>query len=160
METIVGNAIQRLQDCQRKTIVIARGHGSFAVIGPDVYMKWLEQCRVTTTIKERYGLKSAFDYLVPEKLLDFARAAEREPELARQLPRFVSEVRRIFQADEIRFHLARVEHEHEAQELVSHDEEIFDEDEVFCDDPEISAARARSFMLIKQLLLAPQLGTS
>jgi hypothetical protein len=48
----------------------------------------------------------------------------------------------------------------EAQELVLHDEEIFDEDEVFPEDPEISAARTRSFMLIKQLLLAPQLGTS
>jgi hypothetical protein len=71
------------------------------VVGPDAYMKWFEQCRVTTTIKERHGLKSAFDYLVSEKLLDFARAAEREPELARQLPRFVSEVRRIFDADEI-----------------------------------------------------------
>ena len=128
------------------------------MIGPDAYMKWLEQCRVTTTIKERYGLKSAFDYLVSEKLLDFARATEREPELARQLPRFVSEVRRIFQADEIRFHLARVEREQETQELVLHDDEIFDEDEVFSE--EISAARARSFMLIKQLLLAPQLGTS
>jgi hypothetical protein len=69
-------------------------------------------------------------------------------------------VRRIFQADEICFHLARVEREQEAQELVLHDEEIFDEDEVFPEDPEISAARTRSFMLIKQLLLAPQLGTS
>ena len=29
--------------------------------------------------QERYGMKSAFDYLVGEKLLDFARAAEREP---------------------------------------------------------------------------------
>ena len=123
-------------------------------------MKWLEQCRVTTTIKERYGLKSAFDYLVSEKLLDFARAAEREPELARQLPRFVSEVRRIFEADEIRFHLGRLEREQEAQELVSHDAENFDEDEVFSEDSETSAARARSFILIKQLLLAPQLGTS
>jgi len=130
------------------------------MIGPDAYMKWLEQCSVTTTIKERYGLKSAFDYLVSEKLLDFARTAEREPELARQLPRFISEVRRIFQADEICFHLARVEREQEAQELVLHDEEIFDEDDVFSEDPEISAARTRSFMLIRQLLLAPQLGTS
>ena len=66
------------------------------MIGPDAHMKWHEQCRVTTTIKERYGTTSAFDYLVAEKLLDFARAAEREPELVRQLPRFVSEVRRIF----------------------------------------------------------------
>ena len=130
------------------------------MIGSGVYMKWLEQCRVTETIIERYGLKSAFDYLVSEKLLDFARAAEREPELARQLPRFVSEVRRIFEADEIRFQLARVEREQEARELVPHDEEIFDEDEVFPEDPEVSAARTRSFMLIKQLLLAPQLGTS
>jgi hypothetical protein len=130
------------------------------MIGPDAYLKWLEQCRVATTIKERYGLKSAFDYLVSEKLLDFARTAEREPELARQLPRFVSEVRRIFEADEIRFHLARVEREQEAQELVLHDEEIFDEDEVFREEPESFGARARSFMQIKQLLLAPQLGTS
>ena len=130
------------------------------MIGPGSYMKWLEQCRVTATIKERYGLKSAFDYLISEKLLDFARAAEREPELARHLPWFVSEVRRIFEADEIRFELARVEREQEAQELVSHDEEISDEDDVFPEDPEISAVRTRSFMLIKQLLLAPQLGTS
>jgi hypothetical protein len=92
--------------------------------------------------------------------LDFARAAEREPELLRQLPRFVSEVRRIFEADELRVQRARVEREQEPQELVSHDEEIFDEDEVFRDDHAISAARARSFMLIKQLLLAPQLGTT
>jgi len=154
-----GCAIQRLQDCQSTTIV-SLVRGGFAVIGSGASMKWLEQCRVTETIKERHGLKSAFDYLVSEKLLDFARAAEREPELARQLPRFVSEVRRIFEADEIRFQLARVEREQEAQELVSHDEEIFDEDEVFPEDHEISAARARSFMLIKQLLLAPQLGTS
>lgn len=130
------------------------------MIGPEAHRKWLEQCRVTTTIKERYGLKSAFDYLVSEKLLDFARTAEQEPELARQLPRFVSEVRRIFEADEIRFQLARVEHEQEAQKLVSHDEEFSDGDELFREDPEISAARTRSFMLIKQLLLAPQLGTS
>jgi len=134
--------------------------GSTAVIGPDAYTKWLEQCRATATIKERYGLKSAFDYLVSEKLLDFARAAEREPELARQLPKFVSEVRRIFEADEVRVHLARVEREQEALELVPLDEEVSDEDDVFHEDPETYAARARSFMLIKQLLLAPQLGTS
>jgi hypothetical protein len=134
--------------------------GSFAVIGQGVYMKWLEQCRVTATIKERYGLKSAFDYLVAEKLLDFARAAEREPELARQLPRFVSEVRRIFTMEEIQNHLARIEREQEERKLARLGEEEWDEDEEFHEDPEISAARARSFMLMKQLLLAPQLGTS
>ena len=61
---------------------------------------------------------------------------------------------------ELRVQRARVEREQEAQELVSHDEEIFGEDEVFPEDDEISAARTRSFKLIRQLLLAPQLGTS
>jgi aminopeptidase N len=130
------------------------------VIGPKAYMKWLEQCRATTTIKERYGPQSAFDYLVSEKLLEFASAAEREAELARQLPRFVSEVRRIFEADEIRANLDRIEREQEAEELLALDEEAYGGDDLFREDPVISAARARSFMLIKQLLLTPQLGTS
>jgi hypothetical protein len=133
---------------------------SIAVTGQGVYMKWLEQCRATATIKERYGVKSAFDYLVAEKLLDFARAAEREPELARRLPRFVSEVRRIFTMGEIQNHLVRIEREQEEQERAPLGEEEWDEDEEFREDPEILAARARSFMLIRQLLLAPQLGTS
>ena len=119
--------------------------------------KWLEQCRVTATIKDRYGLKSAFDYLVAEKLLDFARAAEGVPELARQLPRFVSEVRHIFTMDEIQNHLARIEREQEERERSSLGA---DEDEGFLEDSELSAARARSFMLMKQLLLTPRLGTS
>ena len=62
--------------------------------------------------------------------------AEREPELARQLPRFVSEVRRIFEADEIHFHLARIEREQEAQELVSHDVEISTKTRYFSEDSE------------------------
>ena len=121
--------------------------------------KWLEQCRVTATIKDRYGLKSAFDYLVAEKLLDFARAAEGVPELARQLPRFVSEVRSIFTMDEIQNHLARIEREREQKER-ERSSLGADEDEGFLEDSELSAAGARSFMLMKQLLLAPQLGTS
>ena len=112
-----GSANHQLPDWQRMRNHSGIQRVSAAVIGSDAYTKWLEQCRATTTIRERYGLKSAFDYLVSEKLLDFARAAEREPELARQPPRFVSEVRRIFEADEVRVHLARVEREQEALEL-------------------------------------------
>ena len=40
---------------------------------------------------------------------------------------------------------------------MSHDEENLDEGEVFPEDAEISAARARRFMQIKQLLFAPSL---
>jgi len=59
--------------------------------------------------------------------------------------------------DEIQNHLARIEREQEEREPASLGA---DEDEGFLEDPELSAARARSFMLMKRLLLAPQLGTS
>ena len=36
---------------------------------------WMEQCEAAGAIKERYGLKAAFDYLVGEKLLNFTEAA-------------------------------------------------------------------------------------
>ena len=48
----------------------------------------------------RFGLKSAFDYLVGEKLLNFAEAVANHGDFARELPRFVSQVRRIFTPEE------------------------------------------------------------
>ena len=69
---------------------------------------WIEQCeagrtiREPQTIRERFGLQAAFDYAVGEKLMNFASAAFEHPAFARELPRFVSEVRRMFSADEIR----------------------------------------------------------
>jgi len=66
---------------------------------------------VRRDIKIRFGLTAAFDYVVAEKLLDFASAAADHPEFARELPRFVSEVRRMFTPEEIRTHIARVERE-------------------------------------------------
>ena len=72
---------------------------------------WVEQCEAAQTIKLRYGVKAAFDYAVGEKLMTFAEAACERPAFARELPRFVSEVRRMFSADELRVHLARLERE-------------------------------------------------
>ena len=57
---------------------------------------WIEQYDAAQGIKLRYGLKAAFDYLVAEKLLNFAEAAAEHPEFARELPRFVSQVRLMF----------------------------------------------------------------
>lgn len=36
---------------------------------------WIEQCDSARDIKARFGLKTAFDYVVTEKLLNFASAA-------------------------------------------------------------------------------------
>ena len=67
---------------------------------------WIEQCDAAQTIKARFGLTAAFDYLVGEKLLSFASAASRHPDFARELSRFVSEVRRMLTPDEIGIHQA------------------------------------------------------
>ncbi|MHC2283735.1 hypothetical protein ACVME8_010405 [Bradyrhizobium diazoefficiens] len=73
---------------------------------------WIEQCEAAQTIKARFGLTAAFDYLVGEKLMSFTSTASRHPDFARELPRFVSEVRRMFTPDEIGAQLAQIERSH------------------------------------------------
>src|SRR5260370_26546894 len=59
---------------------------------------WMEQCQVTLTIRQRFGVQSALDYLVGEKLLHFAEKAARHPEFAAELPRFQATVCAMFSA--------------------------------------------------------------
>src|SRR5271157_1932241 len=77
---------------------------------------WIEQCEAARGIRERYGIEAAFDYAFGEKLMNFASAARSQPAFARELPRFISEVRRMFSVDEIRAHLARLEREEKTEE--------------------------------------------
>ena len=92
---------------------------------------WVEQCNATHEIKLRYGVKAAFDYLVAEKLLNFADAATSHPEFARELPRFVACVRGLFTPQEMRTHLARIERDQTEYAAENDDEEDdeFDDDE-------------------------------
>jgi hypothetical protein len=106
---------------------------------------------------QRFGLKAAFDYVVAEKLLYFASAAADHPEFARELPRFISEVRRMFTPDEISTHIARVELEQRAKDANAAED---DDDELFRENPATVAEQARQFSMIKELLTAPELGTS
>ena len=69
------------------------------------------------------GLPAAFDYLIGEKLMNFVSAASQHPDFARELPRFVSEVRGMFSPDEIRAQLAKIE-----QRQNEKTDEIVDED--------------------------------
>jgi len=118
---------------------------------------WIEQCEAARTIRERYGLEAAFDYAVGEKLMNFASAAHDHPAFAREFPRFVSEVRRMFSADEIRTQLARLEREQIERDAENSDP---DEDELLCETPAMAAERIRQFATIKDLLTADTLGTS
>jgi hypothetical protein len=117
---------------------------------------WIEQCDAARDIKLRYGLKAAFEYLVTEKLLSFAGAAADHPEFARELPRFVSEVRQMFTPEEIRSHIARVEREQREKHAAAAE----NDDELFRESPATIAEQSRQFTMIKELLTAPELGTS
>lgn len=67
---------------------------------------WVQQCRATRGIKRRYGVKSALDYLIGEKLMNFADAAEGHPEFAAELPRFQAAVWNIFNPYELAGYLS------------------------------------------------------
>ena len=124
---------------------------------------WVEQCDATHEIKLRYGVKAAFNYLVAEKLLNFADAATSHPEFARELPRFVACVRDLFTPQEMRTHLARIEREQTEYAVVNDDEEddVLDDDvELIRESPAAAAERARQFATVKELLTAAELGTS
>jgi hypothetical protein len=116
---------------------------------------WIEQYAAAQTIKARYGLTAAFEYLVGEKLMNFANAASRHPDFARELPRFLSKVRRMFTPNEIGAHLERIERAQTEQDV-----DVLDEDDPLRESPAEAAERIRQFTLIKELLTATTLGTS
>jgi hypothetical protein len=62
---------------------------------------WVQQCRATRRIKKRFGAGSALDYLLGEKLVNFAQAAGQRPEFARELPRFQAAVWDVFNPYEL-----------------------------------------------------------
>jgi hypothetical protein len=124
---------------------------------PKAHYMWMEQCAATHSIRERYGVAAAFDYLVAEKLRNFASAAAAHPEFARLLPRFVSEVKLVFTSDEIGVHLTRVEREQNEGAVGVEDD---DEEDIFDESPAQAAERKIRFALVKELLTATAPGTS
>ena len=116
---------------------------------------WIEQCEATHTIRARFGLKTAFDYIVGEKLINFADVALCHRDFAQELPRFISEVRRMFTPAEIGAQLTRIEREQNQE-----DEDVLTEDDPLDEDPASIAERARRFAMIKELLSVTTLGTS
>ena len=109
---------------------------------------WREQCEAAKSVRLQFGIASAFDYVVGEKLLTFAETAESHPEFARALPHFVSEIRRMFTPEEIEEHLARVESARLQRAMDAMD--VYDPEE----------AGERRFEFVKELLTVPALGTS
>ncbi len=116
---------------------------------------WKEQCEAAVGIRERHGVGSAFDYLVGEKLLNFAEAAPEDPKLAAGLPRFVAEVRHLFTAEEIGGHLAQLE-----RRIADEAGFVGDPEDDLAERPEAYQIRVAVFQRIAEFMKAPALGTS
>jgi hypothetical protein len=54
---------------------------------PKFHEIWVKQCTAAEHIKLRYGSRAAFDYIVAEKLFNFADAATAYPERASSIRR-------------------------------------------------------------------------
>ncbi len=71
------------------------------MVGMRFHKIWVQQCQARRRIKRHFGAASALDYLLGEKVVNFAAAAERHPEFARELPRFQAAVRNVFNPYEL-----------------------------------------------------------
>jgi hypothetical protein len=118
---------------------------------------WIEQCAATEDIHQRFGLESALDYLIGEKLFSFVGASEQDPLFAQELPAFVAEIRRLFTAGEIRAYLDRLERtkflapaEPDLEEMDDLDEEA--EEEPWPENPVLGAQELLRFSRVRQLL--------
>ena len=116
---------------------------------------WMEQCEAAEAIMHRFGVEAAFDYIVGEKLVSFARAAAERPEFAQALPGFASRLRRMFTAEEMQDNFTRFE-----RLLRDKEEAAAEAPELSIEDPKALADRARQLGLLRELLFAPALGTS
>jgi hypothetical protein len=70
---------------------------------------WIEQCQAARRVKEHFGLADALDYLIGEKLLNFAEVAEQRAEFMDELSDFLQEIRAVFSLEETSEYAARLE---------------------------------------------------
>src|SRR3972149_9982680 len=70
---------------------------------------WIDQCEAAQGIKERYGIQKALGYLMGEKLLNFIEMADQDPAFTEELPKFITEIRNVFQPWEIKEYLDNIE---------------------------------------------------
>ena len=113
---------------------------------------WIEQCEAALTIKDRYGLKAAFDYLVGEKL---SRSGVRASRLRARAAAIRLRGQTDVTAEEIAAQLKRIERERNERDAA-----IQDEDDPLPESPIRKAERVRQFTMVKELLTAAVLGTS
>lgn len=125
-------------------------------MAPTPHEIWSEQFDAAEGIKTRYGVKSAFEYIVGEKLMNFAEASFEGPEFAREFPQFVAAVRHLFESKQMAPLLDQLE------EDLRSELQFVDSDADDLADYAVAAAKSRleRFSAIRELLTAVVLGTS
>ena len=116
---------------------------------------WIAQCEAAETVRARFGLKAAFNYIVGEKLIILSKRRPIIVPLRKSCRDLFSEVRRMFTPEEIGAQLTRIERERNEK-----DEEVLNEDDPLRESPVKIAERVRQFTRIKALLTASTVGTS
>ena len=71
---------------------------------PDVPL-WQQQCDAARSIRERFGSERALDYVLGQKFIARLQHADRDHDVAAELPGFASEIRSLFTPSEIRAYL-------------------------------------------------------
>ena len=101
-------------------------------------------------------MNNALDYLIGEKLFAFVTASEQDPDFAAELPAFVSAIRRLFSAREIREYLDHLERTKYLAppepdlEIDGLDDEPGEEPEL--ENPVLGAAELLRFSRVRQIL--------
>ncbi len=116
---------------------------------------WIDQCEATEVVRHQYGLLSALDYLIGDKLFSFVAVAEHRPEFAAELPHFVEGIRRIFSPKQIDCYLDELESSFFGP---SEPEEDYDAGDDDVNNPILGAEEILRFARIKELLQAGNSG--
>ena len=117
---------------------------------------WIGQCESARGIKDEFGSQKALGYLVGEKLMNHVRAADDHPEFAEELPKFITEIHKIFPLPLLQNYLETVQRLGALGHVLSKDDHDFMraagaiESE---NNPRIVARDAITFNRIKVLLL-------
>ena len=116
---------------------------------PDFHLIWRDQCDAAEGIREQFGSQKALGYLIGEKLVNFAHAAMTDRDFAEELPQFATEVRTMFEADELRDYLEGVSRIGALGHTCSDDEfEFLCTQGAIADDP---VRGARDVLLMEQI---------
>jgi len=118
---------------------------------------WKDQCKAAEGIAARFGTVQALDYLIGEKLDVYASSATTRPEFARELPRFLAEVRRIFSRYDIAAYFEALEQDAGVPNSGLHAKKL--EESGLLMSVADKKARIRRLRQLKAMLLVETLGT-